>query len=294
MIQTGMLHRRLFLAAGAAGVMSASGVRAASRAAAAEALARLEHEIGGRVGVAALNTADGAWIGRRADERFAMCSTFKALLAAAVLARIDQGALRGETIVSYGRADLLAYAPRTTARVGEGGMSVLDLCAAAVETSDNTAANLLLGLVGGPAGLTGWLRQLGDVTTRLDRNEPTLNSNLPGDPRDTTTPRAYARTLGRVLLGGVLTASGRRRLTGWMIRCETGVHRLRAGLPPNWQAGDKTGTGENGSVNDVAILWPPNRPPVIVASFLSASPRLADDLSTAQARVAHIVVDSFR
>ena len=139
-------------------------------------------------------------------------------------------------------------------------MTVNDLAAAAVELSDNTAANLLLTLVGGPAALTAWLRALGDPITRLDRNEPTLNSNLPGDKRDTTTPNAMVATMRRILIGNTLAPTSRVRLLDWMKASTPGLHRLRAGLPPNWSAGDKPGTGDNGAVNDLAILWPSKRP----------------------------------
>ena len=249
--------------------------------------------MGGRVGVAALNTADGAWLRHRADERFAMCSSFKVLLAASVLARIDQGTLAPDRRVDYTRADLLDHSPRTQARVGQGFMSVADLCAAAVEVSDNGAANLLLGLTGGPAALTAWLRRIGDPTTRLDRTELSLNTNLPGDPRDTTTPQAFVATLDRLLLGRVLSAESRGRLADWMIKCETGRDRLRAGVPPTWRAGDKTGTGANGAVNDVAILWPPGRAPILIAVLMSGSTRPVADLNSAHARIARLVVSAF-
>jgi beta-lactamase class A len=172
-------------------------------------------------------------------------------------------------------------------------MSLDKLCAAAIEESDNGAANLLLSLVGGPAGLTARLRRLGDPITRLDRTELTLNTNLPGDPRDTTTPAAYARTMRKVLLGDGLTPASRHRLEGWMVDCKTGLDRLRAGLPAGWPAGDKSGTGDNGAVNDVAIVRPPGRAPILIAVFLSGSDRPVDQLSAAHARIARAVVATF-
>jgi beta-lactamase class A len=172
-------------------------------------------------------------------------------------------------------------------------MSVADLCAASVEVSDNAAANLLLRLIGGPADLTAWLRRTGDGTTRLDRDEPSLNTNLAGDPRDTTTPDAFVATLRTLLLGDALTDASRARLVAWMVACESGRARLRAGLPSDWRFGDKTGTGEGGAVNDVAIAWPPGRPPILIAVLMSGSTRPTEDLAKAHAKVARTVAAAF-
>jgi len=283
--------RRTLILGGAAGLFAATGVSAArTRADIAARLDGIEAAIGGRVGVAAVNTGTEAWVAHRADERFAMCSTFKALLAGAVLARVDRRELSLARRVTYSAADLLNHAPRTQAHLAAGAMSVDDLCAAAVEVSDNTAANLLLALVGGPNGLTQWLRGAGDGVTRLDRAEPTLNTNVTDDPRDTSTPRAFAGTLRRLLLGQALSLESRGRLTDWMVRCETGEARLRAGAPRTWKAADKTGTGERGAINDVAVFWPPARPPIVIAAFLSGSSRPVDDLNAAHADIARAVV----
>jgi beta-lactamase class A len=287
-------HRREFMSAGAAALFAASHPLAATSPQATQhALAAIEAELGGRVGVAAWDTGNGAWVKWRADERFAMCSTFKLFLAATVLGLVDAGSLTAGRMVPFSRADLLPYSPVTSAHVDEGALSVSDLCAAAVEESDNGAANLLLRLIGGPAGLTRHLRRLGDLTTRLDRTELALNSNLPGDLRDTSTPKAYVRTMRRVLLGDGLSTSSRRRLEAWMIDCETGLARLRAGLPAAWKAGDKTGTGENGAVNDVAILRPPGRRPILVAVFMNGSSQPVEALGAAHARIARTLVAAF-
>jgi beta-lactamase class A len=162
-----------------------------------------------------------------------------------------------------------------------------------VEVSDNTAANALLKLVGGPAGLTNYLRGLGDPTTRLDRIELALNSNLPGDPRDTTTPNAMAATMGKILVGDALSPAARARLTGWMKNCRTGLSRLRAGLPPDWVVGDKTGTGENGAVVDDAVASPPKRAPILIASYLSGSQGSIEALEAAHAMIGGIVAAAF-
>jgi beta-lactamase class A len=163
------------------------------------------------------------------------------------------------------------------------------LCNAAVTVSDNTAANLLLNRIGGPEELTAFLRQCGDKVTRLDRNEPELNTNLPGDERDTTTPRAMAKTMNTILLGDVLSASNRDQLIQWLRDAKTGLGRLRGGLPSDWIAGDKTGTGVNGAANDVAIAWPPGRKPILIASYLSGSAASPEDLNAAHVAIARSV-----
>jgi beta-lactamase class A len=146
--------------------------------------------------------------------------------------------------------------------------------------------------VGGPPGFTEFLRQCGDTVTRLDRKEPELNTNLPGDERDTTTPRAMAHTMQTILLGDdVLSAASRERLIGWMKQATTGLARLRAGLPEDWIAGDKTGTGANGAANDVAIAWPPGRKPILIASYLSASGASSDALNAAHARIGAAIAE---
>jgi beta-lactamase class A len=263
-----------------------------ARAEAEPDLAAIEHRLGARLGVAA-GTMERALIAYRADERFPLCSTFKVLAAAAVLARVDAGTERLERTVTYGADDLLSYAPVTRkaleAGCGTGRMSVADLCAAAIAWSDNTAANLLLPDLGGPAGLTAWLRSIGDPVTRLDRNEPTLNTALPGDPRDTTTPAAMRATLARILLSPVLSPAARDQLAAWMIACQTGRKRLRAGLPTDWTIGDKTGTGDNGSVNDVAFLRPPGRAPVTVAVYVTGSAAPAEAYEAAYAEIGRLV-----
>lgn len=230
-------------------------------------LAELEARNGGRLGVAVLDVATGRLVGNRVDERFAMCSTFKALAAAFVLVRVDRGQERLDRRIAVTRANLLPYSPVTERRVGAGGMTVAELCAAAVTRSDNAAANLLLASFGGPAGLTTWLRSIGDEVTRLDRMEPELNEATPGDPRDTTTPAAMAATLRRLVLGDALAAASREQLTAWLVDTRTGDDRLRAGLPKGWRIGDKTGTGRNGTTNDIAVIWPPGREPIVVTVY---------------------------
>lgn len=222
-----------------------------------------------------------------------MCSTFKWLLAAQVLARVDTGEESLERVVRYGPADLLEYAPVTRERVEAGGLTISELCAAAVQVSDNTAANLLLATVDGPAGFTAFLRTLGDPTTRLDRTEPELNAAKPGDPRDTTTPAAMLEDLRTVLLGDVLSPASRERLIDWLVTSMTGKARLRAGLPTDWRAGDKTGTCGRGFANDVAIAWPPGRKPILIAAYLAEAEASFEDCNAALAEVAREVAKAF-
>jgi len=237
----------------------------------ARRIAALEAASGGELGLCALDSGSGRRLGYRAEQRFAMCSTFKALLAACVLGRVEAGALALEQELPIAASDLVPYAPAVTEQLPHGRMTVAALCQASVEISDNAAANLLLARVGGPAGLTRWLRGLGDEATRLDRIEPELNSNTPGDPRDSTTPAAMAETLRRLLLGEALAPASRAQLMAWLEAARTGLTRLRAGLPADWRVGDKTGTGARGAANDVAIVFPPGRAPWLVALYLSGS-----------------------
>jgi beta-lactamase class A len=238
-------------------------------------MARLEKVSGGRLGVAVLDTASGREVGRRMEERFPMCSTHKWISAAAVLARVDRGQEQLGRVVRFTQKDVIAYSPATEKRV-DAGISLRELCEAAVTLSDNTAANLLLAAIGGPAGWTAFVRTLGDDVTRLDRNEPGLNECAPGDPRDTTTPRASVRDLRAVLVGDALSTASKAQLIDWMVHNTTGDERLRAGLPKGWKVGDKTGTGANGTSNDVGIVWPAKRAPVLLAAYLTGATVDAD------------------
>ena len=249
----------------------------------------LEAKFGGRLGVAALDTASGRRLLRRADERFPMCSTFKLLAAAAILKRVDAGEDRLDRFVPYGPTDLLDYAPITKSRVAEGGMPLGDLCAAAIDWSDNTAGNLILRDIGGPAGFTAYARTLGDDLTRLDRTEPTLNTALAGDERDTTSPSAMLADLRTVLLGDALSTASRERLTQWMIADKVGDKRIRAGLPPGWIAGDKTGAGDNGATNTVSIVWPPGRAPILASVYFVGSTADTEARNGVHAEIGRII-----
>jgi beta-lactamase class A len=253
------------------------------------AFTRIEKEIAGRLGVTVLDTLSGDAASHRGEERFPMCSTFKLLAAAAVLARVDAGEESLERRVRFAAADLIAYSPATEKGVGEPGMTLAALCDAAVTLSDNTAGNLLLEAIGGPAGFTAYVRTLGDPVTRLDRIEPALNEAIPGDERDTTTPAAMAANLKALFLGDALSSGSKKRLTDWMIGNKTGDERLRAGLPKDWLVGDKTGTGSRGSTNDIGLAWPPRQAPIIIAAYLTGTDAASARRNAALAEVARAV-----
>ncbi|WP_079588090.1 class A beta-lactamase [Bradyrhizobium lablabi] len=257
-----MIDRRHFLVAASGLVLSPVLAEDAP-----PALAAYERDTGGRIGVYAENLSTGAKIAWRAEQRFVMCSTFKASLAALMLARVDRGEDRLEDMVAYGRKDILDYAPVAKQNLAHGAMSVSDMCKAVVELSDNTCANLLLARAGGPEALTAFWRSTGDTLSRLDHNEPELNRSPPGNPHDTTTPSAMAGNLRRFLLGAVLTPPSREHLTEWMVGCKTGNNRLRGGLPRDWKVGDKTGNNGKDASGDIAIAWPKSGGPVLVCAY---------------------------
>ncbi len=257
------------------------------------AIARLEQQIGGRLGVAALEMGSGRRMTHCPNERFPMCSTFKFLAVAAVLHRVDEKTEKLDRFISYTAADILEYAPVTKKHLPEGKMTVGALCEAALQMSDNTAANLLLTTLDGPAGLTRYIRSLGDKTTRSDRNEPTLNTALPGDERDTTTPMAMLEDMQRILLGKALSPASRDQLETWMRGNKTGAAQIRAGLPDNWKVGDKTGRGANGGLNDIAIIRPSKCAPILLTVYSIGSTAPVEKRMAAVASVAKLVAESF-
>ena len=291
------MHRRSLLA-GLAAMAASSRARAASIAEerlnlANKRLADIEAREGGRLGVFVRDTTTGSTLEQRADERFPMCSTFKLLAAAAALKRVDEGAERLDRTIAFGRSDLLDYAPIAKAHVAEGGMTLADLCAAAIDWSDNTAANLILQAIGGPAGFTAFARSLGDTVTRLDRNEPSLNESLPGDPRDTTSPRAMAEDMRKVLLRDALSEASRGQLQMWLIGDKVGDKRLRAGLPSSWRVGDKTRSGERGSTKTIAIIWPPGRAPIIATVYYTESSAPTDARNAVHKEIGVLIAEAF-
>jgi beta-lactamase class A len=257
----------------------------------AEGMAKLESRHGGRLGVAALDLGDRASFTHRGGERFAMCSTFKFLLAAAVAARVDAGDEQWDRKIPYGKKDLIPWTPVTgkEENLKAGFMTVADLCEASMTWSDNTAANLLLGTIGGPEGLTRYLRSIGDTTTRLDRTEPDLNSNIQGDERDTSRPDAMIATMEKLIFGKSLTEASKEKLIGWLVANHTGDKRIRAAMDPAWRTGDKTGTGENGAANDIAVIWPTGRKPFLIVVFYESVQATAEQRDTVIADAAKLV-----
>lgn len=287
------LERRAFLGgiAGAALVLTLQrGARATEPAVEAKAqLEKLEQRSGGRLGVYATDALGQVLLTYRAGELFPMCSTFKVLAVAAILARVQTGSLHLGQRVSYSKDDVLEYAPIASKHVADGYMTVQELCSAAIEFSDNTAANLLLGLMEGPKAVTEYARSLGDPVTRLDRTEPTLNTAIPGDPRDTTSPAAMTDDLRKLLFDGALSTASSELLGGWMRDCQTGTDALRAGFPKEWTVGDKTGSGKNGTHNDVAFAVPASGKPVFVAAYLTGATVDQDARSATLASVARLL-----
>jgi beta-lactamase class A len=248
-----------------------------------------ERETGGRIGLYAENVATGVKLTWRGDERFVMCSTFKASLAACVLARVDRGEDQLENVVRYGAADLLEYAPTARQNLSRGAMSVADMCKAVVELSDNTCANLLLARIGGPAALTAFWRKTRDTVSRLDHNEPQLNRSPPGDPHDTTSPAAMAGNLRRFVLGDTLSSASCERLTGWMVNCKTGNNRLRGGLPKDWKVGDKTGNNGKDAAGDIAVVWPREGGPVLISAYTQGGSPTPQQLESVFAAIGQLV-----
>jgi beta-lactamase class A len=257
-------------------------------------IAAIETRTGGQIAVAALDTGSSKRLDYRLQERFPMCSTFKFLAAAAVLKRVDEGKENLERFIRYSSKDLLEYAPVTKAHLEDGGMTLGALCAAAIEQSDNTAGNLLLDVIGGPPGLTNFARSIGDQITRLDRKEPELNNAIPGDERDTTTPAAMCADMRRLLLADVLSESSRQQLEDWLQHNETGALMIRAAVPQTWSVGDKTGRCANGATNDIAILRPAVRAPILIAIYCIGSTAPGDDRAAAIAEAARAVLEFLR
>ncbi|UEM21734.1 class A beta-lactamase [Skermanella mucosa] len=248
-------------------------------------LVEVERRLGARFGAAILDTDSGRRWTHRADERFPLCSTFKAIACGAVLAKVDAGREDLERRIRFEAGDVVTYSPVTQDRVGGEGITLAEICEAAMTRSDNTAGNIILDSLGGPAGVTEFARSLGDAVTRLDRRETDLNEATPGDPRDTTSPAAMVANLESLVLGDTLSPPSRDRLTAWLVSNKTGDAKLRAGLPKDWRIGDKTGGGDYGTMNDVAVIWPPGRKPVIVSIYMTETKASFDDRNAAIAEI---------
>ncbi|MFI0482390.1 class A beta-lactamase [Actinomadura sp. 9N215] len=274
---------------------SARPVPAPAQAEVTEKLRRLEKSRGTRIGAYAVDTGTGRFAGHRADETFPFASMFKAMACGAVLRKArgsDPGLM--DRVLRYTKSDLLPHSPVTEKHVNTG-MTVADLCHATITQSDNTAGNLVLKEVGGPSGLTAFLRSLGDTVSRSDRWEPGLNDWRPGERRDTTAPRAWAGSLRTLTAGDALAPADRDRLNAWLRATVTGDKRIRAGLPEGWTAGDKTGTGGTyGSADDVAIVWPPSRAPLVIAVLTTRPDAEAETDERAIAEATRVLVQALR
>ena len=282
-----MLNRRSLLGMALAAAVAST----ADAASAASGLKAIHKKIGGRLGVHVLDSQSGKRISYNDGARFAMASTCKVPLVASILWQVDHGAFPFTHLLPISREQLQPNSPVVEAQLAQGqeGMAVRDLCAAAVAFSDNTAANVLFAGVGGPASVNSFVRSIGDEVTRFDRNEPELNSNTPGDERDTTTPHAMAETMLKIFTQDVLSVTSRAMLIDWMTAARTGLDRVRAGVPHGWHSADKTGTGANGACNDLALVWPPDRRPILIAAFMSESSQPPQVLSAAHAQIGAIV-----
>ncbi|HEX8807106.1 MAG TPA: class A beta-lactamase [Candidatus Aquilonibacter sp.] len=294
--------RRIEFFGGVASLTSLAGIPAIAATNPADALETLERSTGGRLGVFAVETGSGATITHRSDERFAMCGTFTFLLCAAVLARVDRGSEHLDRRVSYTKADLLPNSPFTSALIRQQDFAgVKDLLDAAMDRSDNCAANLLLASIGGPAAVTNYARSIGDTVTRLDRIELALNAAIPDDLRDTTSPAAMAGNLRKlVLMSSPLSDYSHGLLMQLLQSGHLGASRLRAGLPKRWIVGDKTGTGgannswgDSNTANDIAVAWRPRGAPIVIAAYLTECRLPAAQREAALATVGRIVADSF-
>lgn len=286
----------MILAAAFCGPVVAAGTRGGNRCArtnAAEtALRTLEIESGGRLGVMAREGSNGAALSHRPHERFPMCSVYKAITAAAVLARIEAGELDAHDRVPLAERDLLDYAPVARERVADGFMTVEALCKAAVRRSDNTAANLLTDLIGGPMGWTRYVRSLGDGVSRLDRREPELNTALPDDARDTTTPAAMAGLMSRILVGTALHPGSRARLRGWMSDGDLTRDLFQAAVPAGWRVMDKSGSGDHGTRNDAGLLLGGGRPPIALCVFLTGAAGSTSERDALISRASGIAIEA--
>lgn len=255
------------------------------------AIEKAESALGARVGAMIVDTQSGKTWTVRAKERFPLNSTFKAFACAAVLGRVDAGEAALDRQITFTADDLVTYSPVTETRV-ETGMTLGEVCDAAMTMSDNTAGNLVIESLGGPDGVTRFMREIGDEETRLDRTEPTLNEATPGDPRDTTTPEAAVSSLRKLVLGDALSPPSRRQLESWLVGNKVGDPLLRAGFPKDWKIADRTGAGGHGSRSIIAVAWPPERRPIVAAIYLTGTEASMEARSAAIADIGKAIAAS--
>lgn len=290
-----MLTRRTLMLTGFAFAGSALALSQAQAEAlpdaVANALRSAEEQLGARTGLAVLRT-DGTplWM-HHANEAFAFNSTFKAFAAAAVLSRVDAGQDSLDRLIRFSPDEIVTYSPVTEARL-DSGMTLGEICEAALTTSDNTAGNLMLDAVGGPEGFTAFMRQSGDTVSRLDRWETDLNEAAPGDPRDTTSPEAAAESLRRFLFGNLLSEPSRALLRQWLEGNQVGGPLFRAALPDGWQIADRTGAGGYGSRSIIAAIWSPGGAPVVAALYLTQTDASMEERNTAVAAIGAAIFSS--
>jgi beta-lactamase class A len=257
-------------------------------------LAKLEASLGGRLGISAIDTTTKKRIQYRAKERFPMCSTSKVMAVSAILNKSVKDVSLLQKNITYTQQDLDhgQFAPITTKNLSTG-MSIGNLCAATIDYSDNTAMNLLLKEIGGPQAVTTYARYIGDNTYRLDRFEPELNTAIPGDLRDTTTPLAMEKSLRNLTLENALPIPQRKQLQTWLKSNTTGDTKIRAGVPKNWIVGDKTGSGSYGTTNDIGIIWPPKCSPIVVAVYYTQNKKDAVANKDIIASAIRIIIEEF-
>ncbi|BDH44262.1 CTX-M-151 beta-lactamase [Salmonella enterica subsp. enterica serovar Choleraesuis] len=255
-------------------------------------LSALEKSANGRLGVAVIDTGSGAIAGWRMDEPFPMCSTSKVMAVAALLKQSEQTPELMSQPQPVASGDLVNYNPITERFVGKS-MTFDELSAATLQYSDNAAMNLILAKLGGPQKVTAFARSIGDDKFRLDRNEPSLNTAIPGDLRDTSTPRAMALSLQKLALGDALGQVQREKLSHWLRGNTTGAASIRAGLPSGWSVGDKTGSGDYGTTNDIAVVWPTGRPPLVIVTYFTQPQQQAESQRPVLAKAAAIVASHY-
>lgn len=257
-------------------------------------LAELEASSGGRIGISAINTANHRRIQYRSEERFPFCSTSKVMVVAAILKKsmTNHHLLQQKITYTQNDIDLSDYAPVTKNHVKDE-MSIDELCAAAIIYSDNGAMNLLMKELGGPEVVTHFARSIGDDIFRLDRWEPDLNSAIPGDLRDTSTPLAMEQSLQQLAFRDVLSLPKREQLQAWLKNNTTGNTRIRSGVPNGWLVGDKTGTGDYGTTNDIGIIYPPKCPPIVVAIYFTHNTKDAAPSNELIASATRLLINEF-
>lgn len=285
------LIKQLSLSVFAVGIIFSTVAQADNNNTMHEKFVQIEDKLHARLGVSIFDTETGKRWAYHADDRFPMNSTFKALACAAMLARVDAKQIDLNHVIKFNKKELVTYSPVTEKQAGGNGMNLKELCDAAITMSDNTAANLVLAKIGGPAGLTAFFRSLGDKISRSDRTEPTLNTAIPGDVSDTTTPNAMVNNLHKVLISDFLSDTSRQQLTDWMVNDKVANALLRAGIPSKWKIADKTGAGGYGSRSIIAVMWPQQRQPIVAAIYITETKATLDESNAAIAEIGKTLVD---